>query len=95
MDRTLNETGADKNLQYRADYNNRPSHDISFMPTISSTSCRLHSELVFLLFLQDHREADRFLATSGVHLTQSCSTFTVRCFVTDTHLSLSLTPTNI
>ena len=31
MDRTLNETVSDKILQYRADYNNRPSHVISFM----------------------------------------------------------------
>ncbi len=39
-------------VQYRADYNNRPSNAISFMPAIAS--------------LQDHREADRFLAASGV-----------------------------
>ena len=31
IDRTLNEADADKILQYRADYNNRPSHAISFM----------------------------------------------------------------
>jgi hypothetical protein len=28
MDRTLKEAAADKNLQFRADYNNRPSHAI-------------------------------------------------------------------
>ncbi len=38
IDRTLNEAAADKNLQYGADYNNRPSHSISFMSVIASTS---------------------------------------------------------
>ena len=36
------------------------------MTTIASTSGRLHSEFVRLLFLHDHRETDRFFATSGV-----------------------------
>ena len=39
-------------------------------PTIASTSGRLHSEFVRLLFLQDHRETDRFFAASGVQLAQ-------------------------
>ena len=38
MDRTLNEADVEKNLQYRDDYNNRPSNDISFMTVIVSTS---------------------------------------------------------
>ena len=37
IDRTLNETPPDKILQYRSDYNNRPSHSISFMSSIVST----------------------------------------------------------
>jgi hypothetical protein len=41
------------------------------MPAIPSTSGRLHSEFVRLLFLQDHRETDRFFAASGVLSTQS------------------------
>jgi hypothetical protein len=41
------------------------------MPVIVSTSGRLHSEFVRLLFLQDHRETDRFFASSGVLSTQS------------------------
>ena len=41
------------------------------MPVIASTSGRLHSELVRLLFLQAHRESDRFFAASGVQLAQS------------------------
>ena len=36
-----------------------------------STSGCLHSELVLLLFLQDHRQTDRFFATSGVQQAQS------------------------
>jgi hypothetical protein len=35
------------------------------MPAIASTSGRLHSEFIRLLFLQTHRETDRFFAASG------------------------------
>ena len=49
IDRSLNETVSetDKDLRYRADYNNRPSETnvISFMSAIDSTSGRLHCEL--------------------------------------------------
>ena len=41
------------------------------MTDIVSTSDRLHSEFVRLLFLQDHRETDRFFAASGVQPAQS------------------------
>jgi hypothetical protein len=41
--------------KYRADYNNDPPAAISFMPDVASTSGRLHSEFVLLLFLQTHR----------------------------------------
>ena len=41
------------------------------MPAIASTSGRLHSEFIRLLFLQAHRETDRFFAASGVQLAQS------------------------
>ena len=67
MDRPLNEAAADKILQYRADYDNRP-HAISFMPAVASTSGRLHCELVRLLFSWG---IDCFLAASGVQLAQS------------------------
>ena len=70
-DRPLNEAAADKIRSDRADYNNRPSNAISFMPAIASTSVRLHSEFVRLLFLQAHRETRRFFAASGVQLAQS------------------------
>jgi hypothetical protein len=41
------------------------------MPGIPSTSDRLHSEFIRLLFLQAHREIDRFFEDSGVQLAQS------------------------
>ncbi len=53
---------------YRADYNNNPPSSVAFMPIIASTSGRLHSEFVRLLFLQAHRETDRFFAASRVQL---------------------------
>jgi hypothetical protein len=43
------------------------------MSDISSTSGRLHSEFVRLLFLQTHRETDRFFAVSRVQSAQSTS----------------------
>ena len=61
----------DKIRKYRADYNNNPPNVISFLSTIASTYGRLHGEFVRLLFLQDHRETDRFFAASGVHLAQT------------------------
>ena len=51
--------------------NSYPSHTISFMTTIPSTSGRLHCEFVCLLFLKTHRETDRFLVVAGVHLVQT------------------------
>ena len=47
---------AEKIREYRADYNNRPSNPISFMPAVASTSGHIHCELVRILFLQAHRE---------------------------------------
>jgi hypothetical protein len=71
IDRSLNETADDKIRKYRADYNNNPPNTVSFMPAMASTSGRLHSEFVRLLFLQVHRETDRFFAASGVQLAQT------------------------
>ena len=65
-DRSLNEPAADKILKYHTDYNNNPTQAVPFMPAIASTSGRLHSEFIRLLFLQAHRETDRFVAASGV-----------------------------
>ena len=71
LDQSLKDAAADKIRKYRADYNNRPPSAVSFMPAIASTSGRLHSEFVRLLFLQSHRETDRFFAASGVQLAQT------------------------
>jgi hypothetical protein len=64
VDRSLNEAAADKIRKNRADYNNNPPNATSFMPAITSTSWRLHSEFVHPLFLQAHRETDRLFAAS-------------------------------
>jgi hypothetical protein len=71
LDQSLNDAAADKIRKYRADYNNRSPSEVSFMPAITSTSGRLHSEFVRLLFLQAHRETDRFFAVSGVQPAQT------------------------
>ena len=71
IDRSINEDATDKIRKYRTDYNNNPPSVVAFMPDITSMSGRLHSEFIRLLFLQAHRETDRFFATSGVQLAQS------------------------
>ena len=73
IDKSLNDAAADKIRKYRADYNNNPPNAVSFMPAIAGTNGRLHSEFIRLLFLQAHRETDRFFAASGVQLSQSTS----------------------
>ncbi len=70
IDKSLNEAAADKIRKYRADYSNNPPSAVSFLHAISSTSGRLHSEFIRLLFLQDHRETDHFFTASGVQLAQ-------------------------
>ena len=72
VDRSLNEAVCDKIKKYLADYNNRPPTSI-FMPDVASTSGRFHSEFVLLLFLQAHRETDRFFSGSGVQHVQVTS----------------------
>jgi hypothetical protein len=71
IDTSLNEAAHNKIRKYRADYNTNPPNSVLFMPAIASTSGRLHSEFVRLLFLQAHRETDRFFAASGVQLAQT------------------------
>jgi hypothetical protein len=60
IDKSLNESVVDKIRKYHSDYNNNPPSTVSFIPGIPSTSGRLHSEFIRLLFLQVHRETDRF-----------------------------------
>ena len=50
IDRSLNEAADDKIRKYRTDYNNNPPNPVSFMTAIASTSGRLHSEFVRLVF---------------------------------------------
>ena len=50
-DRSLNEAATDKILKYHTDYNNNPPVVVAFMSAIVSTSGRLHSEFIRLLFL--------------------------------------------
>jgi hypothetical protein len=64
LDQSLNDSAVAKLRKYHTDYN--PSRGVGFMTTIASTSDRLHSEFIRILFLQTHRETDRFFATSGV-----------------------------
>ncbi len=52
------------------------------MTTIVSTSGRLHSEFVRLLFLQAHRETDLFFTVSGVLSPQSDRGFYHLCHAT-------------
>ncbi len=70
LDKSPNDTAADKIRNYRVDYNNNPPNVVSFMVAIVSTSGRLHSEFIRLLFLQDHRKTDPFFEVSGVQLAQ-------------------------
>jgi hypothetical protein len=48
-------------------------HIVCHLCLLLSTSGRLHSEFVRLLFLQTHRETDRLFAASGDQLAQSTS----------------------
>ena len=78
IDESLNKAAKDKIRKYRTDYNNNPPNAVAFMPAIAGTSGRLHSEFIRLLFLQAHRETDRFFAASGVQSAQSTSGFHFR-----------------
>jgi hypothetical protein len=76
IDRSINESVVDKIRKYHVDYNNNPPSVVSFMTAIASTSGRLHIEFIRLLFLQAHRETDRFFVPSGVQLVQTtCGLF--------------------
>ncbi len=87
FDQSLNDVASDKVRKYRADNNNRPPSPVSFIPAISNTSGRLHSEFVRLLFLQAHRETDRFFEASGVLSEQSdCGLYHYRRAAVSDHL---------
>jgi hypothetical protein len=71
LDQSLNDAAAAKLRKYRAEYNFNPTRGVGFMSAIPSTSDRFHSEFIRILFLQAHRETDRFFAASGVMSSQS------------------------
>jgi hypothetical protein len=73
LDQSLTDVVTDKIRKYRPDYNNRSPSVVSFRTPIPSTSDWVHSEFVRLLFLQAHRETDRFLTALGVQSAQSTS----------------------
>jgi hypothetical protein len=85
LDQSLNDGVDDKVRKYRVDYNMNPPNTVSFMPVIVSTSGRLHIEFVRLLFLQAHRETDRFLQLQDFSLRKHI----VECSTTVVRLSLS------
>ncbi len=72
VDRSLNESDTNKMRKYRSDYNNNPPNSISFIPSIPSTSGRLHSEFVWLLSILT-RSLGNWPLFSGVHLTETNS----------------------
>jgi hypothetical protein len=94
LDQSLNDVAADKIRKYRVDYNNRPPSAVSFMSVIPSTSDRLRSEFVRILFLQAHRETDRFFTASGVQLVQTHPggqfTFRRAAFLTQLQIKVGL-----
>ncbi len=71
IDKSLNEDANDKIRKYLADYNNNPPNAVTFMSNFDGTNGRLHSDFIRLLFLQTHRETDRFYTGSGVQSGQS------------------------
>jgi hypothetical protein len=71
IDKSLNEDVNDKIRKYRADYNNNPTDAVVCMSDIVGTNGRLHSDFIRLLFLQSHRETDRFYTVSGLQSAQS------------------------
>ncbi len=71
LDQSLNDATAAKLRKYHSDYNFNPPRGLGFMSVVPSTSDRLHSEFIRILFLQTHRETDRFFAVSGVMSSQS------------------------
>jgi hypothetical protein len=72
IDKSLNEVTNDKIRKCHVDCNNNPPNAVTFMSAIVGTNGRLHSDFIRLLFLQAHRETDRFFfVVSGVQSPQS------------------------
>jgi hypothetical protein len=86
LDRSLNEAAADKIRSYRADYNNRPSNGISFMPTIASTSGRIHRELTVFLQLQQFRLRNLPVSSSTTTALRSPNSSNIRLAIFSSRL---------
>jgi hypothetical protein len=77
-DSIVGETANDKIRKYHSDNNNNPSNGVAFMPTITGTNGRLHSDCIRLLFLQAHRETDRFFFLQFQEFSQRNQTWELR-----------------
>jgi hypothetical protein len=56
------------------------NQNISFLPTIVSTSTHMHGEFLRLLFLQAHRETEAHFTATGMPAQQNISdSFRLRC----------------
>jgi hypothetical protein len=62
-----------KTNAYRQTY--ADNQNISFLPTIMSTSNRMHGEFLRLLFLQAHRETEAHLTAAGLPLQRNQSEY--------------------
>jgi hypothetical protein len=77
-DKDLDEKAASKIAKYRELYRDH-RRQLDFLPAIASTSGRIHSELLRLLFLHAHRETTRFFEIfDDVHAQPHTSRFTYR-----------------
>ncbi len=52
LDQSLNDTSTDKLRKYRSDKNFNSPRGVGFIPSMTGTSVRLHSEFIRILFLQ-------------------------------------------
>ncbi len=69
IDKSLHESVTDKIRIHLIDCNNNPpNNSISFMPSITSTSGRLHSDFVCLSFYKFIGKLAVFFTVSGAHL---------------------------
>ncbi len=64
------------------------------MPVITSTSGRLHSEFIRILFLQDHRETHRLVKVQvyRINLNLDTKAAALRINLNLSHPNLTLTP---
>ncbi len=106
LDQSLNDTVPDKISKYRTDYNFNTPRGVGFIPFIASTSGRIHSEFIRILFLQDIGKLTAFLyrqefcqrkqivdsSTTSARLFLLCSNLGLEIFSPRLHLYvLSLT----